>query len=125
MTETENSRLDRLIEEALSAEDRRLFQSTQELGWFELGLNQFRGRLGWVTWVIMVVQVAMFLLAVWCGVNFFTATEVLPALKWGLSGATLALMAIQLKLSLMPQMQADRVIRELKRMELMLVSGWK
>ena len=125
MTETENTRLDRLIEEALSAEDRRLFQSTRELGWFELGLSQFRGRLGWVTWVIMVVQVAMFLLAVWCGVNFFAATEVLPALKWGLSGATLAVMATQLKLSLMPQMQADRVIRELKRLELMLVSGWK
>ena len=125
MTETENTRLDRLIEEALSAEDRRLFQSTRELGWFELGLSQFRGRLGWVTWVIMVVQVAMFLLAVWCGVNFFAATQVLPALKWGLSGATLAVMATQLKLSLMPQMQADRVIRELKRLELMLVSGWK
>ena len=44
----------------------------------------------------------------------------LPALKWGLSAATLALMATQLKLSLTPQMQADRIIRELKRIELML-----
>ena len=29
-------------------------------------------------------------------------------------------MALQLKLSLMPQMQADRILRELKRVELLL-----
>ncbi|AXS39100.1 DUF6768 family protein [Breoghania sp. L-A4] len=115
-------KIDKLIEEALKSEDRALLEDTKELGYFALGLNQFRGRLGWVTWVIMVVQGAMFLGGVWCAVRFFGATEVLPALKWGLSAAVLMLAATTLKLSLAPQMQADRILRELKRVELMLLN---
>lgn len=114
------NKLDRLIEEALQEQDRDILHETEELGFFALGLSQFSGKLGWVTWVLMIVQTAMFVVAVWCGFHFFGATEALPALKWGLSSATLALMAVQLKLSLTPQMQADRVIRELKRIELMV-----
>nr|WP_306269387.1 DUF6768 family protein [Pararhizobium sp. IMCC3301] len=114
------NKLDRLIEEALEEQDRDILHQTEELGFFALGISQFSGKLGWVTWVLMIVQTAMFVGAVWAGFRFFAATDMLPALKWGLSAVTLALMATQLKLSLTPQMQADRIIRELKRIELML-----
>ena len=123
MKPTQTSELDRLIEEALSAEERALFEQGGELGWFQLGLAQFRGRLGWVTWVIMIVQTVMFLASVWAGWQFYIATEVLPALKWGLTAAVLVLMATQMKMALMPQMQAERIIRELKRLELLLSRG--
>ncbi len=113
-------KLDQMIEEALEAEDREIFARTEELGWFTLGLGLFRGKLGWVNWVVMIVQSAMFLAAVWCGVRFFGATDVLVALKYGISGGVLMLAALAMKLSLMPQIQADRVIREVKRVELML-----
>lgn len=122
MSKNEMSKLDKMIEEALTGEDRRIFSETEELGFFALGLSQFGGKLGWVTWVLMVVQTTMFIAAVWCGFRFFGATEVLPAVKWGLSCAVLALMATQIKLSLTPQMQADRVIREVKRLELLIAT---
>lgn len=115
-------KLDQLIEEALRAEDRDILDATREQGWFALGLSQFRGKLGWVTWVIMIVQAAMFIAGVWCAVRFFGTTEVVPALRWGLSGAVLIIVASSLKFSLMPQMQADRVLRELKRVELLIAS---
>ena len=125
MTEKSASKLDEMIQDALNAQDREIFEQTGELGFFALGLKQFTGRLGWVTWVLMIAQTVMFFVALWCGIRFFGTTEVLPALKWGLSCAVLALAAMQLKLSLAPQMQADRVIREVKRLELLLVSGRK
>ncbi len=109
-----------MIEEALRDQDRAILEATEEQGWFALGLGQFRGKLGWVTWVIMLVQTVLFIAGVWCAVRFFGATDMIPALQWGISGAVLLIMAIQLKLSLMPQMQADRILRELKRVELML-----
>ena len=115
------SKLDKLIEEALRDEDRAILEATSEQGWFELGLGQFRGKLGWVTWVIMLVQTVLFIAGAWCAVQFFATSDVLTALKWGLSGAVLLIVATQLKLSLMPQIQADRILRELKRVELMLV----
>lgn len=122
MTDNNASKLDTMIEEALKAQDVDILDETRELGFFALGLSQFRGKLGWVTWVIMIVQTVMFLTALWAGSRFFGATEVLPALKWGLSASVLFIVATQLKLSLTPQMQADRVIREVKRVELLLAS---
>jgi hypothetical protein len=118
-------RLDRMIAEALDDEDRALLDSIEEPGFFALGLGQFRGKLGWVTWVLMVVQTVMFLAAVWCGWHFYTATELLPALKWGLTAAVLAVLATQLKMALVPQMQADRVLRALRRVELMVLQTRK
>lgn len=113
-------KLDEMIKQALEGEDQDIWSQTEELGWFALGRSQFRGKLGWVTWVVMIVQGVMFLASVWCAVRFFGATDVLVALKYGISAGVLALGALSMKLSIMPQIQADRVIREIKRVELML-----
>lgn len=113
------TKLDDLIRDALEDEDRKIWDETEELGWFALSLSQFSGKLGWVTWVLMTVQTVMFVLGVWCAVKFFQAADVLAAVKWGISGAVLWIVATNLKLSLMPKMQADRVIRELRRVELL------
>lgn len=108
--------VDRMIAEALKADDDDL----PEPGYFALAFSTFRGRQGWVTWVVMLVQTVMFVAAIWAGWHFYTATEVVPALKWGLSAATLALMATQMKLSLMPVLQANRVLLAIRRLELHL-----
>lgn len=113
---------EKLGHDAVDASDREILNQTAELGYFSLSLSQFRGKLGWVTWVIMIVQTLLFLAGVWCATHFFAATDTLLAVKWGLSGAVLLLAGMQLKLSLMPQMQADRVLREVKRVELMLAA---
>lgn len=114
-------KLDQMIEEALEAEDREIFAQTEELGWFSLGLGLFSGKLGWVNWFAMIVWTVMFFAAVWCGFRFFGASDVLVAVKYGISGGVLLLASLAMKLSLMPQIHADRVIRELKRVELMMV----
>ena len=114
------SRLDDLIAEAMSAEERAILRETEELGWFALGAKQFTGKLGWVTWVVMIMQGLIFLAGAWCAWHFFTASELLSALHWGLPAAVLIVVATLLKLSLMPQLQADRILRELKRVELMI-----
>ncbi len=113
-------KLDQMIEEALEAEDREIFAQTEELGWFTLGLGLFRGKLGWVNWIVIILQTVMFFAAFWCGFRFFGSTDVLVALKYGISGGVLMLAALTMKLSMMPQIHADRVIREVKRVELML-----
>ena len=116
------STLDDTITASLNDRDREAFARTEELGWFALGLSQFTGKLGWVTWVVMATQVTMFVIGAWCAVQFFAAQDVLMALKWGLPSAVLILGALAMKLSLMPQIQAARILREIKRVELMLAS---
>lgn len=111
--------LDRMIAQATADGD----DTPADPGYFALAFSIFGGRQGWVIWVLMVVQTMMFVAAAWAGWHFYAATETLSALKWGLSAATLALMAIQLKLSLMPVMQTNRVLLALRRLELRLERG--
>jgi len=113
-------KLDAMIQDALSAEDREILAATEELGFFSLAFGLFRGKAAWVNWIVMLAQGAFFVVAVWCAVRFFAATDVLLALKWGISGAVLLLAALSMKLSLMVPMQANRLMREIKRVELML-----
>lgn len=110
--------IDKLIAEALAHDD----APHPEPGYFALAFSIFGGRQGWVAWVIMLAQTVMFLVSVWCLWQFFAATEVLAAVKWGLSGATLLIVATQTKLSLMPVMQANRVLLAIRRLELLLAS---
>lgn len=108
--------IDRMIAEALKDGD----EATSDPGYFPLAFSILGGRQGWVVWVVMVVQTAMFVGSVWAGWQFYTATEALAALKWGLSAATLAIVATQLKMALMPVMQANRVLLAIRRLELRL-----
>ena len=108
--------IDRLIAKALQDGD----TVTSDPGYFPLAFSILGGRQGWVVWVLMAVQTLMFVGAVWAGWQFYTSTEVLAALKWGLSAATLAIVATQLKMALMPVMQANRVLLAIRRLELRL-----
>jgi len=118
-------KLDTMIKEALETEDQTIWAETEELGYFAAAFGLFRGKTAWVNWVVMLVQAVLFFVAVWCALNFFAANDVLLALKWGISGAVLFLTALTMKMSLMIPMQANRVIREIKRIELMLVGRGK
>ena len=111
--------LDRMIAEALAEDDTAM----PDPGYFSLAFSIFRGRTAWTNWVVMAVQVVMFLAAVWAGWHFYAATEAVAALKWGLSAATLAIVATQLKMALMPVMQANRVLLAVRKLELRLAQG--
>lgn len=113
--------LDAMIDEALAAEERDLLRAIgEEPGYLAQATSMFGGRTGWVNVVVMVTQTIAFIIAVWAAVRFFAATDVLDALHWGLPAATLMVMALVLKTSLRPVMEANRVIREVKRLELQL-----
>jgi len=111
---------DTLISDALSEQDRQLLAGFQEQGYLRLALGLFQGRNGWVTGVMVTTFTVMFFAAIWCGWQFFAATNMLAALKWGLSGVSLLTLSMQLKMALIPQIQADRVLLALRRLELRL-----
>lgn len=116
-----NDEIDRLIDESLEAEERELLrQIGEEPGYFTQAMGAFSGRLGWVNLVLMIVQGVMFVAGVYAGVRFFAAPDTLAALQWGLPAAVLLIVAGMLKLSVWPTIQANRVLRELKRVELQI-----
>ena len=111
--------IDRMIEEALDGEEQALFRDTaREPGFFEQAFGLLGGRNGWVNGILVMVQAALFVGGLWAGWRFFEAETVLSALHWGLPAAVLVLMALIIKLGMMPELQANRLMRELKRLQL-------
>ncbi|WP_164118406.1 DUF6768 family protein [Sphingorhabdus sp. Alg239-R122] len=115
------NKLDDMLAETLSAEDQALLDEIRdEPGYFTQAFGLFRGNTGWVAWAIMIVQSIMFLAGAWMAIQFFGASDTVNQLRWGLPSAVLLILSSMFKLSLMPTMQANRVLREVRRLELTL-----
>ena len=118
--------IDRMIEEALEGEDQALFRETaREPGFFGQAFGLFGGRNGWVNMVMMAAQALLFVGGVWAAWRFFQADTPLSALHWGLPAAVLMLASLVIKASMMPEIQANRLMREIKRLELRLAMARK
>ena len=114
--------IDRMIDESLNAEERDLLHRIgDEPAYMNQVLAIFDGRTGWVSVVMMIAQTALFVGGAWAAWKFFQTEDVLAALRWGLPSAVLLLMSLIIKLSLWPTLQANRVLRELKRLELQVL----
>ncbi|MCU0883191.1 MAG: hypothetical protein MUF14_11050 [Hyphomonadaceae bacterium] len=109
------------IDAAIIAEEKALLAAIgEEPGFIRQATGLFAGPAGWVGVVLMVSQTGLFVAGAWAGWHFFQAADTLEALQWGLPAAVALLMALMIKLSLVPQMQANRVIREIRRLEVIL-----
>lgn len=116
------SQVDRMIAEALAAEEDELLKTfANEPGYFAQLRGAFGGRTGWVNAVMIAANTIAFFVAVWLAWHFFNAATALEALRWGLPAAVLMVMSLQMKLAVWPSVQANRVIRELKLIELQLL----
>ncbi|QYU68883.1 hypothetical protein J4558_01690 [Leptolyngbya sp. 15MV] len=110
---------ERTIDEALIAEERALLRSIgDEPGYIDQAMGLFAGRNGWVNGILMAAQALLFAGGVWAAWRFFAATTTLDALHWGIPAAVALVMALIIKMSLYPIIHIQRLLRELKRMEL-------
>ncbi len=118
--------IDRMIEEALDGEEQALFRETaREPRFFDQAFGLLGGRNGWVNVVMVAVQAALFVAGLWAGWRFYEAETVLSALHWGLPATVLLLTSLIIKMGMMPELQANRLMRELKRLQLQAAVGRK
>ena len=114
--------IDELIAQAVDAEERELLRRIgEEPGFFGQALGLFAGRTGWVSVVLMIVQSALFVAGAWAAWQFFVADEMLQALRWGLPAAVLLMMSLTIKMALWPVIHLNRLLAQLKLIELLLV----
>lgn len=112
------SKIDDLIGKALTEEDRALLASHAEPGYLSQAFGIFRGPMGWVMWVVNIAAGVAFvggLYAVW---HMFSAANALAAVKWGVGSLFLFQVTTMCKTFMGNHMEANRMLRELKRVEL-------
>jgi membrane protein YdbS with pleckstrin-like domain len=110
-----------MIDEALGQEESELLRRIGgEPNLAERALGLFGAGVGWPVALMMLLQTAMFIAGVWAAWNFFQAAEPFTQLRWGLPAAVLLLMSLIVKLAVVPAIHHNRIMRELKRIELQI-----
>lgn len=110
---------DKDIAAALAAEEADLLRLIDaEPGYFSQLSAIFVGRTGWMNAVMMLAQLLLFGAGAYAGWRFFAATDMFEALRWGFPSVVLLLMSLMIKLALWPVVQANRILRAVKRLEM-------
>lgn len=116
------SKIDDMIDEALSEEEQALLEHyAGEPGYIRQALGLFQGRLGWVMWFVGIVQVLLFFAALYCLWELSTEPELMNAFRWGVGAVILVQLSTLLRGFMGMQFEANRVLREIKRLELRLM----
>jgi hypothetical protein len=110
--------LDGAIARALSEEDRALLARHAEPGYFTQATGLFRGTLGWTAVLVYAVGLLAFIGCAWAFWLAWAATHTLSAVKYGALAILLFQCSGMMKTYLGAQLQANRTLRELKRVEL-------
>ena len=113
--------IDRKIQEALRR-DPAADASGGEPNIAEEILVAVRGRHRLLSSLMVVVNLVAFVGCVLAAVRFYEATEVVLQMRWGAVAAVLLLVSSMLKIWFWLEIHTNRVLREVKRVELMLVS---
>lgn len=115
---THDQELDTLIRDALSAEDRALFDRLGEPSLPKLITDTFRGRLRWMNALAILYTLVFFGLAIYCAVMVFQTEDVASMLRWGLGLLICIFFVAFLKLWFWLEIQRHALSREIKRVEL-------
>lgn len=115
--------LDRKIEEALNAEDRALLGGFEEQGLFGQVFGIYSGKLGGLALFATLITFVLFAGAVYCGWKFFDAAAAIDAARWGAGAVMLMVMVGFLKIWFWMRMETNRILREVKRLELQIARG--
>ena len=116
------SKIDDLIEATLTEDDERLLaEYGSEPGYFRQAFGLFRGPLSWVMGLVMAGNVLIGVFALWSVWQAMTAETVIAAVRWGI-GAVIGVQLVTFLRGFMgDHFEANRVLREIKRVELRLV----
>lgn len=85
-------------------------------------ITAFRGRNRLLSTLMFVINIVLFAVMVWSAVRFYRADTVQLQLQWLALTIALLMMVSMIKLWFWLEMHSNRVLRELKRVELLLIS---
>jgi hypothetical protein len=116
--------VDAMIDEALGAEESELLRRIGgEPNILERALGMFGAGVNWMVGLMMVIQTMLFLAGAWAAWMFFESGDPVTQLRWGLPAVVLLLMSLAIKLAVAPAIHANRIMCELKRIELQIARG--
>ena len=112
------NKIDEMIGRALTEEDRALLASHSEPGYIAQAFGLFRGPQAWVMWITNIAGGVAFFAGLYALWQMVGTTDVLIAVKWGVGALFLFQITMIGKVLSMSRLESNRLLREVKRMEL-------
>lgn len=115
--ETNKEDIDKLIKASLNEEEAQFYDSLDEQSLLGMMGGLYKGRMSWILVVMTIAQVAAFVVAIYCAVEFFKTEDINQKLTWGIGFLTMILMTSFIKTYSWMHLNKQAIIRELKRIE--------
>ena len=114
--------LESRLRESLSEEDARYFDELKEQSLFNMISGLFKDKLAWIMVLLVIANVAVFILLVYAVVQIFSSTDLVIVVRW-LTIAILSMLAIvMIKLVVWMQMYRNALLREILRLQVLVHS---
>ncbi len=116
--------IDEEIRRALTEDDQRAIAELEEpVGLFDMLGMALRGKQAWITWYMWILGFAIFVFGVYAFMQFLAVEELKASLVWLLAINVCLSVLVTVKVVGFTQMQKLEVMREIKRLELRLISN--
>ena len=112
------NKIDDLIGKALTEEDRALLASHSEPGYLAQAFGIFRGPMAGIMWMVNVASGVAAIAGIYAIWKMFGTSDALVAVKWGVAALFLFQVTSLCKTFMANRMEGNRLMRELKRVEL-------
>lgn len=114
--------VDQLIRETLNEEEAKFYDALEEQNIFEMLFGLFKGKNAWINILLNVMILVFFVALIYSAIQFFNAETTETLIKWGLGCVAFLLGVSMLKLYAWMQMDKYAILREMKRLELQVMS---
>jgi hypothetical protein len=115
--------IDKLIKETLTQEEAKFYDELDEQNILQMVLGLFKGKNKWIMYAMNFMTLVFFGLFIYCTVQFFNTTATNELIKWGIGGLVFLFGVSMLKIFAWMQMDKNALLRELKRLELLITSA--
>lgn len=118
----EMEEIDKLIKETLNKEEAKFYDALEEQNIFEMLFGLFKGKNAWINILLNIMIIVFFVSFVYSGIQFFASETTEGLIKWGLGSLIFLICISYLKLYASMQMDKYAILREMKRLELQVMS---
>lgn len=120
---TIKNNLDKAIHQSLSQEDQDFLASLDEEPMYFQAMGIYKGKLGIINWITTIGIILMSIVMIFALIRFFNVSpDIAGMLKWGGLAALCVGGITGSKIFLGLHWHTNRVLRELKKLELQIVS---
>jgi len=118
----EMEEIDNLIRETLNQEEAKFYDALDEQNILEMIFGLYKGKNAWINILMNIVTVVFFGFFIYCGIQFFDSETTESLIRWGFGSVIFFISISMLKIFSWMQMDKHAILREMKRLELQVMS---